>query len=141
MNALAPVVPRLAKLLLGSDKDGEVVATARALGRTLASAGANWHDLAGALDPKPETKTVIVYRDRPSAEPTSWSEVARWCRYHGTGTGACSPPSPLQPCAVRTLPALSLLLFEQAFHLFEQDVCRAQADGQVFHAPRGLLET
>ena len=46
-TALAPIAPKLAKLLplLGSDKHGEVVAAALAVGRTLASAGADWHDL------------------------------------------------------------------------------------------------
>jgi len=51
MNALAPVAPRLSKLLpvLASDRDGEVVATARAIDRTLKSAGLSWHDLAAVL--------------------------------------------------------------------------------------------
>lgn len=49
---IPPVIaPKLAKLLplLASDHDGEVVATARAIGRTLVAAGLDWHALAAAL--------------------------------------------------------------------------------------------
>jgi hypothetical protein len=51
MTDLRTIGPKLAKLLplLGSDKDGEVVATAKAIQRTLQSGGADWHDLAGAV--------------------------------------------------------------------------------------------
>lgn len=44
---------RLAKLLLmlSSDRDGEVVGAARAIGRTLRSAGTDWHDFAARLLP------------------------------------------------------------------------------------------
>jgi len=50
MTALA-VAPKLAKLilLLGSDQDGEVLAAARAIGRTLGAVKADWHDLVRAL--------------------------------------------------------------------------------------------
>ena len=50
--AIHHAAPRLAKLLplLGSDKPGEVVATANAIGRALKSCGADWHDLASMLD-------------------------------------------------------------------------------------------
>lgn len=49
------IAPKLAKLLplLASDHDHEVIATARAIGRTLASAGSDFHALAAALGPKP----------------------------------------------------------------------------------------
>ena len=42
---------RLAKLLplLSSDKDGEVVAAARAISRTLTAAGSDWHGLVAAM--------------------------------------------------------------------------------------------
>ena len=51
MTTLAPVAPRLSKLLalLSSDHDGEVLAAARAIRRTLGSAGLSWHDLAAAI--------------------------------------------------------------------------------------------
>jgi len=83
MNALAPVALKLAKLLplLASDKDGEVVATARAIDRTLRAAGLDLHALAARLN----AETRIVYRDPPQREPQTWSEVARWCRDHERG--------------------------------------------------------
>jgi hypothetical protein len=48
---LADVAPRLAKLLprLGSNHDGEIVATVQAIIRTLAAAGLDLHALAAAL--------------------------------------------------------------------------------------------
>ncbi len=57
MNALAPITDKLSVLIprLASDKDGEVVATARAIGRQLAKAGTDWHDLADRLTSAPET--------------------------------------------------------------------------------------
>lgn len=70
MAVLAPVTDRLTKLIprLASDHDGEVVATARAIGRTLTNAGLDFHALAGALQ-EPEPKVLVVYRDRPVATP------------------------------------------------------------------------
>lgn len=67
--SLSPITPRLAKLLplLASDQPGEVVATAAAIGRTLAGAGLSWHDLVAALDPPPG-RTV---RPGPSATPNT----------------------------------------------------------------------
>ncbi len=41
---LSKLIPRLASV-----HDGEVVATARAIERTLSGAGADWHDLAAAI--------------------------------------------------------------------------------------------
>jgi hypothetical protein len=51
-GALAVVAPRIGQLirLLGSDQDGEVVAAARALGRTLASVGEDFHTLADTIE-------------------------------------------------------------------------------------------
>jgi hypothetical protein len=67
--AICQVAPKLAKLLpvLASDKDGEVIATARAIGRTLSAAGADWHDLAAVLTepppaPEPEFKLPFIIR-------------------------------------------------------------------------------
>lgn len=60
------IIPKLAKLvpLLGSDQDGEVVATARAICRTLAGAGCDLHALAAALTSKPApTFDWSVYAD------------------------------------------------------------------------------
>jgi hypothetical protein len=52
MSALtAALVPMLSKLipLLASDKDGEVVATAHAIGRVLKASGCDWDDLVARL--------------------------------------------------------------------------------------------
>jgi hypothetical protein len=52
MSALAVVAPRIGQLirLLASNSDGEVVAAARALGRTLASVGEDFHSLADSIE-------------------------------------------------------------------------------------------
>lgn len=75
MNALAPVAPKIAKLIprLASDHDGEVVATVRAIRRTLESAGLDLHALAAELG------------DGITSEhgPTTWQELAAWCRNIG----------------------------------------------------------
>jgi hypothetical protein len=58
MIALA-IAPKLGKLipLLASDKDGEVLAAARAIGRTLKSAKSDFHDLVAALTPAVSQET------------------------------------------------------------------------------------
>ncbi|MCO5132450.1 MAG: hypothetical protein M9932_18165 [Xanthobacteraceae bacterium] len=75
MNALAPVAPKLAKLIprLASDHDGEVVATVRAIRRTLESAGLDLHALAAGLDGGGTS----------GREPNTWQELAAWCRNTG----------------------------------------------------------
>ena len=57
MNALAPVADRIDPLIrrLASDRDGEVLACVRAIGRQLDKAGASWHDLADKLTSDLET--------------------------------------------------------------------------------------
>jgi hypothetical protein len=59
-SVICQAVPKLAKLLplLSSDKDGEVVAAARAIGRTLAASGADWHDLIKVLIAPPPDMAV-----------------------------------------------------------------------------------
>jgi hypothetical protein len=49
---LASIAPKLANLIrrLSSDQDGEVIATARALIRTLNSIGADMHDVAACVE-------------------------------------------------------------------------------------------
>jgi hypothetical protein len=51
-DALTPIVAKLATFirLLSSDKDGEVIAAARAMQRTLRSAGADIHTLANRVE-------------------------------------------------------------------------------------------
>ena len=69
--ALAIVAPRLGQLirLLSSDRDGEVVAAARALGRTLRSVGADFHVLAAAIE-----TPAIERRGRPG----DWADTIGW---------------------------------------------------------------
>ena len=52
MTDLVSIAPKLANLIrrLSSDQDGEVVATARALNRTLQSIGADIHDIADRIE-------------------------------------------------------------------------------------------
>ncbi len=66
-NPLTPVADRLGKLvrLLGSDKDGEVLATVQALRRTLTGAGADIHVLATMIENP--TNGGVVSEQRPQA--------------------------------------------------------------------------
>jgi hypothetical protein len=59
VNTLSKIAPRLKclVLMLSSDRDGEVVNAARAIGRTLQSAGTDWHDLAKHLVAEPPHNT------------------------------------------------------------------------------------
>jgi hypothetical protein len=68
--SLAPVVPIVAKLirLMGSDKDGEILAAVHALRRVLAGAGLTLHDLAGAVALEP---------DQISDDGEAWRAMAR----------------------------------------------------------------
>lgn len=91
MNALAPAVPKIVKLIprLASNHDGEVIATVRAIERTLKSAGVDLHALARALEKEPNEKVVVIYRDRETDEPNTWSTLSKWCRENDCG--ALSP--------------------------------------------------
>ncbi len=64
MITLAPISDKLAILIprLGSDRDGEIVATAKAIGRQLSKNGSDWHDLAARL-------TILAPVGRPEAAP------------------------------------------------------------------------
>lgn len=86
MTALAPLAPRLGKLirLFGSDRDGEVLGAVRAADRTLKGVGLDWHSVADAIERKPEVVVVVVGRE-PDHEPETWLQVARWCRDHDNG--------------------------------------------------------
>ncbi|QNQ40597.1 hypothetical protein [Brucella intermedia] len=68
VTKLGKLIPRLA-----SDHDGEVVATARAIVRSLNSAGADLHDVVAAIDKPPVERVVfkdrVIYRDRPVEKP------------------------------------------------------------------------
>jgi hypothetical protein len=63
--------------MLSSDRDGEVVAAARALGRTLAAAGDDFHDLAARI----EGATVRSAARRPEPTPHAeedWRDIVDW---------------------------------------------------------------
>lgn len=62
------MLPRLA-----SEYEGEVVAAARAIGRTLVTAGLNWHALAGTLQIAPTGSTPAPPRRRSSTGPNAKS--------------------------------------------------------------------
>jgi hypothetical protein len=71
--------------MLGSSNDGEALNAARAIGRTLRSAGRDFHDLASALEAGDEAPYVrVVYRDRPQQPaardpllPPTWNDMGR----------------------------------------------------------------
>ncbi len=95
MGDLAIIAPKLAKLLpmLSTSHDGEVVATARAIGRTLQSAGLDCPALAAAITPipKPEPQPVERKPYEPAddywdgTDRSDWLAMARWCREHDCG--------------------------------------------------------
>jgi hypothetical protein len=73
MTALpATITPTLGKLipLLGSDKSGEVVATAAAIGRVLEANGLDWHSLAAAVAPMVDEdwRNTLAYCSRHAAQ-------------------------------------------------------------------------
>lgn len=77
MAALATVAPKMAKLIpmLGTDQDGEIIATVRAIRRTLDGAGLDLHDLARALSgvsPRPEWTSPHSSEPSPR-KPTRFS--------------------------------------------------------------------
>jgi hypothetical protein len=69
MNALAEVSPLISKLIprLASEHDGEVVATVRAIERTLKAVGHDWHDL------------VLALQFQPAENRGDWRALARFC--------------------------------------------------------------
>lgn len=78
-TALATVAPRVAQLirLLASNSDGEALAACRALGRTLASVGQDFHSLAAAVErPGPAAQVHYEYT-APRADAS-----ARWLAEH-----------------------------------------------------------
>ena len=81
MTDLAPILPKLAKLVprLASDADGEIVATVRAIDRTLRSAGADWHDFTSALTPALTPPRPALRPEPRPQRPQTWLEIANWC--------------------------------------------------------------
>jgi hypothetical protein len=86
MSDMAVITPKLSKLIpmLATDHDGEVVATVRAISRTLKGAGMDFHNLVEALC---ERKPAYTPAPPPSPEPVPRSllDIAIWCRTHALG--------------------------------------------------------
>ena len=76
MSTLAPIADKLSKLvrMLTSDQDGEVVAAARSINRTLKNAGLDIHVLAAAIE------RGNVASGTPNAP--AWHSVACECAAH-----------------------------------------------------------
>lgn len=72
MSQLAPVSDKLSKLLprLASPHDGEVVATARAIARTLQGAGLDFHTLAAAVS-TPPVPAYPTFKPAPQSRPNT----------------------------------------------------------------------
>jgi hypothetical protein len=87
MNALAPVTPKLVKLIpmLGTDKSGELVATVHAIRRTLESAGCDLHDLAIVIERSALPVVVDIDHQEPKAALRPWQDTALQCLHHGAG--------------------------------------------------------
>ena len=73
---LAKLIPRLA-----SDHDGEIVATVKAIGRTLKNAGSDFHALAAVVERGPFTQ----HRDEEYVSKTAANETARRCLLNDRG--------------------------------------------------------
>ena len=93
MMALSNVAPKISKLVprLASEHEGEVVATVRAIERTLKGAGHDWHDLAKALTASPVAEEAVRRPYEPAddyddgRDPNDWRGMARWCREFDCG--------------------------------------------------------
>ena len=75
MSASAIRIAALVRLVLGSDKDGEILGAVEALKRTLAAAGLDHHRLAEVIEaglPKPAAPEI----------GDDWRALARFCQQH-----------------------------------------------------------
>jgi hypothetical protein len=85
MNLPAPIASKISKLLplLASDKDGEVLGAARAIHRTLQSAGSDLHDLAARLsrDNAPPDPELDADPPPQAQKPPPWGKPAAPCRW------------------------------------------------------------
>lgn len=73
------ILPKLLKLvpLLSSDSPGEVFATANAIGRTLGSAGLDWHDFTLRLGSEPKTEEEVSIAEEAAKLKNEWQIAAR----------------------------------------------------------------
>jgi hypothetical protein len=72
---------RLTKLLLmlSSDRDGEVVAAAKAIGRALQATGKDWHDLARRLSVPVKAR---ISEQAPPRHDKNWRAMHEHCIQH-----------------------------------------------------------
>src|SRR5262245_8641080 len=66
-------------LMLSSAHDGEIIAAAAAIGRTLAAAGLDWHALADTVTAAPPADGSA----RPPDGASRCRRQATWCLRHG----------------------------------------------------------
>src|SRR3954452_7385985 len=89
MTALASIAPKISKLIpmLGSDKPGEIIATAAAIGRTLKGVGRDFHDLALAIEIGDAMVPIDTSKKapRPETEDVDF-DAAVYCRDRDAGT-------------------------------------------------------
>ncbi|MCQ1850393.1 hypothetical protein [Neorhizobium galegae] len=98
MTIAPQTLDRLGKLFprLASNHDGEVIATVRAIVRTLESAGASLHDLVGEMQPKVRVEERVVYRDPPKPNTTRKSPEK--------ADPSPEPPKPAPPARGKFVP-------------------------------------
>jgi len=72
LRKVAAIIPRL-----GSNHDGEIIAAAKALERTLASSSLGFVDLANAISP-PLAAIPPIKKPAPD-----WKQTACWCATYG----------------------------------------------------------
>lgn len=87
MSDMALVAPKLSRLIpmLATVHDGEVVATVRAIDRTLRSAGLDLYDLARAVTaPRIDVVHSDIDEPKPASQPSSLRDIAVWLRTHAT---------------------------------------------------------
>jgi hypothetical protein len=73
-RAFPPVIARLIPRL-GSPFDHEVVATARAIERSLKSQKLDWHDVAAAVTAQPPSRPAFLAESDDAARMRSWLEA------------------------------------------------------------------
>lgn len=82
MPTLLPALPKVAPLvrLLGSDKDGEVLAAAHGLRRVLAAVGADLNDLATFIESRAANRPEPA-KEPKAARPRRRRENEDWCTF------------------------------------------------------------
>ena len=97
MTDLASVAPKLANLIrrLSSDQDGEVVATARAMIRTLQGIGADIHDVADCIEHA--SNGALAENEMQEIYNAGIKEGARLAIQKMQAQMAHSPPQRLMP--------------------------------------------